>query len=80
MKEFVEALVTVIGAFALIVILVLLGSFLDGWVLMLGIGVLHGSWWAMVPTMGYWPAVLVDLTLGTWIALQATYSRNKSKD
>lgn len=32
---------------------------LRGWAFMLIVGLIHGSWWPQVPTIGYWPAVVI---------------------
>lgn len=35
-----------------------IGALVDGWMLMLGVGILHAEWWPAMPTIGYWWAVL----------------------
>lgn len=32
-----------------------------GWMFMLAVGVAHHEWWPLVPTIGYWWAVLIVL-------------------
>jgi hypothetical protein len=45
----------------------LLANLLDGWLLMLAIGVARAQWLANLPTIGYWWAVvLVALLRGTF--------------
>lgn len=36
-----------------------IASLMDGWFLMLGVGVIHARWITALPTVGYWWAVLV---------------------
>jgi hypothetical protein len=36
-----------------------LTTLLYGWLFMLAVGIVHGSWWHAVPTIGYWWAVLL---------------------
>lgn len=35
-----------------------------GWVLMLGVGIVHAEWLPQLPTIGYWVAVLIAWVLG----------------
>jgi hypothetical protein len=35
-----------------------LNAFVDGWLLMLAVGILHIHWWPALPTIGYWWAVI----------------------
>lgn len=44
-------------------------AFPSGWMLMLAIGMLHDEWWPVIPTIGYWPAVLA-----VWL-LRGLFSR-----
>jgi len=45
-------------------------SFLDGWFLMLAVGVAHTQWIPQLPTIGYWWAVvLVALLTGVFSRL-----------
>lgn len=39
-------------------IVVVLVDLIDAWLLMLGIGVLSAHWWPIIPTIGYWWAVV----------------------
>lgn len=41
--------------------------FVRAWMLMLGVGVIHGSWWPGMRTVGFWPAVRIVLLLN-WLA------------
>lgn len=43
----------------LIVLLEVALGFLGGWFFMLGVGVMHHDWVAGLPTVGYWPAVMI---------------------
>ena len=55
-----------------------LQAFLQGWMFMLGVGVVHAEWWSSVPTIGYWWAVLVVYLLKG--VFSATQSKAKGKD
>lgn len=46
-----------------LVIMVVVGALLGGWLFMLTIGVIHGEWLPMMPTIGYWSAVKVSAML-----------------
>lgn len=52
----------------LIPVLIAIGALLGGWLFMLTVGVVHGEWLPMMPTIGYWSAVkvsaMLSLTLG----------------
>lgn len=37
---------------------------LVAWALMLTVGILHGSWWPVIPTIGFWPSMAVSYLLG----------------
>lgn len=37
---------------------------LAAWEVMVAIGVVHGSWWPQVPTIGYWAALVITMLLG----------------
>lgn len=37
---------------------------LVAWALMLTVGILHGSWWPVIPTIGFWPSVAVSFLVG----------------
>lgn len=39
----------------------LLVDLLQGWLLMLAIGIAHDHWWPAIPTIGYWWAFLIVL-------------------
>jgi hypothetical protein len=39
-------------------------SLVTGWALMITVGVIHGEWLPMLPTIGYFPATLVAIWLG----------------
>ena len=36
---------------------------LDGLFLMLAVGIVHHEWWAAVPTIGYWWAIMLAVLL-----------------
>jgi drug/metabolite transporter (DMT)-like permease len=40
-----------------------LRALLGGWLLMLAIGIAHHDWLPQLPTIGYWPAVLIYAVL-----------------
>lgn len=54
------------GCFGVVVLAAVVGAveaLLCGWAFMLAVGVLHAQWWSTVPTIGFWPAVLVSALL-----------------
>lgn len=48
-----------------------IASLLNGWLLMLAVGVIHMHWIPALPTVGYWWAVLI-----VWL-LAGTFSRQQ---
>lgn len=54
------------------------GTLLGGWLFMLTVGVVHGEWLPMMPTIGYWSAVKVSfmLSLTTGFAWGLASSRD----
>lgn len=52
-----------IGVFLAGITVQLVGGFLGGWALMLAVGVAHAEWLPGLPTVGYWPSVLLVLLL-----------------
>lgn len=60
-----------LGRFLSALAVSILGAFFGGWMLMLGVGILHANWWSDMPPMGYWTAVLaVALLRGVFSRLQ----------
>lgn len=54
----------------------ILAAFIGGYFLMIGVSVLHATWWAGLPTMGYWTAVLtVGLLRGVFSRIPPTESK-----
>lgn len=58
------------------IILVVAGTFIGGWLFMLTIGVVHGEWLPMMPTIGYWSAVKVSAMLSVTFGLYAGFSKS----
>lgn len=40
-----------------------LRAFLGGWLLMLAVGIAHHEWLHQLPTIGFWPAVVIYAVL-----------------
>lgn len=53
----------IIGTITVAACAVAVGALLGGWLLMLTVGVIHGEWLPMMPTIGYWSAVKVSAML-----------------
>ena len=54
-------------------------ALVGGWALMIAVGVVHAHWLTTMPTIGYWPAVVVVFLL-SWVvsALRPSeYSRKR---
>jgi len=54
----------VAGIVAFVVISWIFIGITVGWVLMLALGVLHGSVSASIPVLGYWTSVIAVITVG----------------
>jgi uncharacterized membrane protein YiaA len=44
----------------------------DGWVMMLLVGVVHAEWIRSLPTVGYWWAVLIVTLAGAILGIRST--------
>lgn len=53
----------IVSGLITLAIVVAVGAMLGGWLLMLTVGVIHGEWLPMMPTLGYWSAVKVSAML-----------------
>lgn len=62
----------VIAALAIIVI----GALVGGWIFMLTVGVIHGEWLPMMPTIGYWSAVKVSFMLSLTLGIAFGIAQN----
>ena len=62
----------VIAALAIIV----LGALVGGWIFMLTVGVIHGEWLPMMPTIGYWSAVKVSFMLSLTLGIAFGIAQN----
>lgn len=58
----------------LFLIIVAAGALIGGWLLMLTVGVIHGEWLPMMPTIGYVSAVKVSFMLSITVGLYAGFS------
>jgi hypothetical protein len=58
----------ILGALLLGLAASALSAFLYGYILMLGVLVVHNCWLPGVPTIGYWAAVFVAFTISCLIA------------
>lgn len=54
-------------------------SFLDGWFLMLAVGIAHAYWIPQLPTIGYWWAVVI-VALLSGVFSREPPAKPKSKD
>jgi len=59
-------------------IVLALGALFGGWMFMLTVGVIHGEWLPMMPTIGYWSAVKVSFMLSLMMGLCFGASRSGS--
>jgi hypothetical protein len=50
-------------------VVVVAGALFGGWIFMLTVGVVHGEWLPMMPTIGYWSAVKVSAMLSLLFGL-----------
>lgn len=54
-----------------LIILSIPATLLGAWLFMLTVGVMHGEWLTMMPTIGYWSAAkvffMLSATTGTWL-------------
>lgn len=48
--------------------------FSTAWLFMLAVGVVHGEWLPMMPTVGYWSSVLIVLMVTAVVALHAVFN------
>lgn len=53
----------VLGLMTTIAAMVAAGAIVGGWLLMLTVGVIHGEWLPMMPTLGFWSALKVSFML-----------------
>ncbi|MEU5155620.1 hypothetical protein [Glycomyces sp. NPDC021274] len=58
--------------YLLLIPLIPASIFVEAWLLMLLVGVVHGEWLPMMPTIGYWSSVLVVL-MATAITVATTF-------
>ncbi len=58
----------------LFLVIVAAGALIGGWLLMLTVGVIHGEWLPMMPTIGYVSAVKVSFMLSITVGLYAGFS------
>lgn len=68
MGKFIAAALAVIVA----------GTLIGGWLLMLTVGVIHGEWLPMMPTIGYVSAVKVSFMLSITLGLYAGFSQSRN--
>lgn len=66
----------IVSAVITIVVVAVLGAFFGGWLLMLTVGVIHGEWLPMMPTIGFWSAVKVSVMLSLMIGIGLGASRS----
>lgn len=62
---------------ALVAVLLFAGPMIGGWLFMLTIGVIHGEWLPMMPTIGYWSAVKVSLMLSLMLGFGLGLSKSQ---
>lgn len=62
-----------------VLILSVPATLLGAWMFMLTVGVMHGEWLTMMPTIGYWSAVktfsMLSMTAGTWLSFRESAGR-----
>lgn len=58
-----------IGIVIWFLVLIAAGAMFGGWLFMLTVGVIHGEWLPMMPTIGYWSAVKVSFMLSLTIGI-----------
>lgn len=54
-------------------------SLMNGWMLMLAVGVVHAHWWPAVPTIGYWWAVLIVWLLNGVFSARQTKAKDSDR-
>jgi hypothetical protein len=57
------------GFLLTMLVVVVAGALFGGWIFMLTVGVVHGEWLPMMPTIGYWSAVKVSAMLSLLFGL-----------